>query len=196
MFKFEAFFLTSCLQNMVVRFKSRGHIGFAVIFALILPTSSWLTIAADAQSTFGSVVGTVTDNSGAIIPGTTITLNSVEENTDRVVMSDNSGAFLFSNVKPGHFTVLAVSQGFSATNLKGIEVQARQDLRLLVNLEVASQTTTVEVTAGADQINTESGTISDSEDNIQMTELPLNNRATTTSPLGALSLSPNVQQDS
>src|SRR6202041_3121755 len=74
--------------------------------------------------------------------------------------------------------------------------EARQDLRLEATLNVAAQMTTVEVSGAADQINTENGTISDSKTNIEMTQLPLNNRATTTSPLGALGLSPNVQQDS
>src|SRR6202034_1806093 len=73
---------------------------------------------------------------------------------------------------------------------------ARQDVRLRISLAVASQSTTVEVTSGGEQINTENGTLGDSKDNIQMTQLPLNNRATTTSPVGALGLSPNVQTDS
>jgi TonB dependent receptor len=80
--------------------------------------------------------------------------------------------------------------------MSGISVEARQDVRLAVSLSVASQTTTVEVTSGGEQINTENATLSDSKDNLQMTQLPLNNRATTTSPLGALGLSPNVQTDS
>jgi hypothetical protein len=75
-------------------------------------------------------------------------------------------------------------------------VEARQDLRLSSTLNVATDATTVQVSAGADQINTENATISDSKTNIEMTQLPLNNRATTTSPLGALGLSPNVQTDS
>ena len=54
----------------------------------------------------------------------------------------------------------------------------------------------MQVSAAPDQINTENATLSDSKDNQQITQLPLNNRATTTSPLGALALSPNVQQDS
>ena len=83
-----------------------------------------------------------------------------------------------------------------ASTLTGIAVAARQDLRLSVTLNVASETTTVEVVSNADQINTEDAAIADSKDNTLMTQLPLNNRATTTSPLGALSLSANVQQDS
>jgi hypothetical protein len=52
------------------------------------------------------------------------------------------------------------------------------------------------VTSDATQIDTENATLGDSKDNLQMTQLPINNRATTTSPLGALGLSPNVQTDS
>jgi hypothetical protein len=86
--------------------------------------------------------------------------------------------------------------GFADTVVSGISVEARQDLRLEATLNVAAQMTTVEVSGAADQINTENGTISDSKTNIEMTQLPLNNRATTTSPLGAVGLSPNVQTDS
>ncbi len=153
-------------------------------------------ISARAQSTFGSVRGTVQDSTGATIPGTHIILHSVDENTDRAVDSDASGIFVFENVKAGKYSLKAHRDGFADTVVSGISVDARQDLRLSTTLNVAANTTTVEVNAGADQINTENGTIGDSKTNIEMTQLPLNNRATTTSPLGALALSPNVQTDS
>jgi len=151
---------------------------------------------AHGQSTFGSVRGTVQDSTGAAIPGTQLVLHSVDENTDRTFTTDSSGGFLFENVKAGKYSLRAHHEGFADTVTSGIAVEARQDLRLAATLNVAAQTTTVEVSAGADQINTENGTISDSKTNIEMTQLPLNNRATTTSPLGALGLSPNVQTDS
>ncbi len=123
-------------------------------------------------------------------------LHSVDENTDRAVDTDASGNFTFENVKPGKYSLTAHRDGFADTVVSGISVDARQDLRLGATLNVAAQTTTVEVTSAADQINTENATIDDSKTNIEMTQLPLNNRATTTSPLGALALSPNVQTDS
>jgi hypothetical protein len=152
--------------------------------------------ASHAQSTFGSIRGIATDGSGAVIADTSITLHSVEENTDRSFTCDNSGSFHFENLKPGHYTLRASHSGFSDADLKGIELIARQDLRLPITLSVAANATTVEVTSAADQINTEDATLSDSKNNQLITQLPLNNRATTTSPLGALSLSANVQQDS
>ena len=152
--------------------------------------------SAHGQSTFGSVRGTVQDSTGAAIPNTQLVLHSVDENTDRSFTTDSSGNFLFENVKAGKYILKAHHEGFADTITSGIAVEARQDLRLAATLNVAAQATTVEVSAGADQINTENGTISDSKTNIEMTQLPLNNRATTTSPLGALGLSPNVQTDS
>jgi hypothetical protein len=159
-----------------------------LFFAAVLP--------ACGQSTFGSVRGIAQDLSGAAIPDTKVILHSTDENTDRPVNADMSGSFIFENVKAGHYTLHASHEGFADTVISGISVDARQDLRLTVSLNIATQSTTVEVTSDATQIDTENATLADSKDNLQMTQLPLNNRATTTSPLGALGLSPNVQTDS
>jgi Carboxypeptidase regulatory-like domain/TonB dependent receptor len=159
-----------------------------LFFAAVLP--------ACGQSTFGSVRGIAQDLSGAAIPDTKVILHSTGENTDRPLNADESGSFIFENVKAGHYTLHASHEGFADTVISGISVEARQDLRLTVSLNIATQSTTVEVTSDATQIDTENATLADSKDNLQMTQLPLNNRATTTSPLGALGLSPKVQTDS
>lgn len=175
---------------------STQHICMTALTILFGVLLLGLPVGALGQSTFGSVRGTVQDSSGAAIPGTVLDLHSVDENTDRTFTTDSTGAFLFENVKAGNYILKAHHEGFADTVTSGIVVEARQDLRLAATLNVAAQATTVQVSAGADQINTENGTISDSKTNIEMTQLPLNNRATTTSPLGALGLSPNVQTDS
>ena len=151
---------------------------------------------AHGQSTFGSMRGTVQDSTGAAIPGTHLTLHSVDENTDRAVDTDIDGNFIFENVKAGKYSLRAHRDGFADTVVSGISIEARQDLRIPTTMNVAAEATTVEVTSGADQINSENATLGDSKTNIEMTQLPLNNRATTTSPLGSLALSPNVQTDS
>src|SRR5260370_25203359 len=156
-----------------------------------------MTGTAQAQSTFGSIRGIAHDSAGAVLSDTQLTLNSFDENTDRKVKSDTDGNFTFENVKAGNYSLQADIDGFAAKVINGVTVAARQDVRLTVVMTVAAQTSTVDVSAGGDQlINSEDATLGDSKDNIQMTQLPLNNRATTTSPLGALGLSPNVQQDS
>src|SRR5271170_1757017 len=156
----------------------------------------FLGSAAHAQSTFGSVRGTVQDASGAVIPGALVTVHSLDESFDRQVTTNDSGDFVVENLKAGRYQLTAHHDGFSDAVIGSVSLQARQDLRVPITLTIAAQATSVEVNATADQINTENATLSDSKDNQMITELPLNNRATTTSPLGALALSPNVQQDS
>jgi hypothetical protein len=178
----------ACTKN-----KSRLALAFMVLVCCL---SLRYVAPAYAQSTFGSVRGIVQDNTSAAISDSQVVLHSIDENTERTVNADASGGFIFENVKAGKYSLHAQHAGFADTSISGISVEARQDVRLTVSLAVASQTTTVEVTTGGEQINTENASLGDSKDNLQMTQLPLNNRATTTSPLGALGLSPNVQTDS
>ena len=167
--------------------------GFRYFVCYLLLSTASLALG---QSTFGSVRGVAQDITGAVIPDTRIVLHSVDENTDRDVAADGSGNFILENVKAGKYTLHASKAGFADTVVSGISVDARQDLRLTVTLNLAAQSDTVQVTSGSDQINTENATLGDSKTNLEITQLPLNNRATTTSPLGSLELSPNVQTDS
>jgi Carboxypeptidase regulatory-like domain/TonB dependent receptor len=149
-----------------------------------------------AQSTFGSIRGIVQDASGAAIPGTEVTLHSVDENTDHTVKTDDSGSYTLENLKAGKYSIRAKRDGFADSVLDGIALAARQDLRFNIIMAIAAQTTTVQVTSSATEINTENATLSDSKGNSEISQLPLNFRASTTSPLAALATSANVQQDS
>jgi hypothetical protein len=178
------------------RGKRSNPVARGLIYLLAL---TWLfcpAFLAHAQSTFGSIRGTVQDSSGAVIPEATVTIHSLDESFERQVKTNDSGEFAAENLKAGHYKLTVIHDGFADAVVDSAALEARQDLRLPITLSVASGATTVQVNAGADQINTENGTLSDSKDNQLITELPLNNRATTTSPLAALSLSASVQQDS
>jgi hypothetical protein len=149
-----------------------------------------------AQSTLGSILGTVQDASGAVIPGATVTIRSLDQDLSRQTTTSDAGDFLVENLKPGHYSITVEHEGFSKAVVADTQLETRQTLRIPVTLTVAAQSTEVIVLATANQINTEDATLSNSRDNQQITQLPLNDRATTTSPLGSLQLSSNVQQDS
>ena len=155
-----------------------------------------MNVPARAQSTFGTIVGVVHDGTQAVVPGAAVTIRSLDENSVHSTTSDENGSFEFLNLKPGKYSLSAQAQGFAEFQVPSAELQARQTLRIDVTVAIKSQSQTVEVSDTVAVINTENGTISDSKDNQQITQLPLNNRATTTSPLGALALSADVQQDS
>lgn len=150
---------------------------------------------AQAQSTFGSIRGIAADSSGGVLPDAEITLHSEDENTDRVAKTDAVGNYLIENVLAGRYSIRAKRDGFADTAVSGIVLAARQDLRVNITMAVAEQTTTVEVTSAANQINTEDAVLGDSKGTAQIGELPLNFRASTTSPLAALTISANVQTD-
>jgi hypothetical protein len=149
-----------------------------------------------AQSTFGSIRGTAQDTADAAIPDTQITLHSLDENTDRVVKTDATGSYAFENVLAGHYRIRAQREGFAETVVDGITLAARQDSRYTLTLAIATQVTTVQVASSANQIDTENGVIGDAKNTSDIGQLPLNFRASTTSPLASLETSPNVQTDS
>ncbi len=150
----------------------------------------------NAQSTFGSFRGSTTDKTDAVLPGTEVRLHNVDENTDATAVSDNEGNFVFENVKPGHYALTADKEGFAKAVVDHLELAARQTLRVDVKLDVAAQVQTVEVSGAAAAVNTENATLADSKNNSDITRLPLNSRAVSTSPLAALATSPSVVKDS
>ncbi len=171
------------------RFKIAG-IAIAILAVLLCSGRCF------GQSTFGGIRGTVQDASGAAISDAEVTLHSVDENTDQVTKTDAIGSFILENVKAGKYSLRAKRDGFADSVANGITLTARQDLRFTLSMAVAAQQTTVEVTSSTAEINTENASIGDSKSAADIGQLPLNSRASTTSPLAALATSANVQQDS
>jgi hypothetical protein len=181
---------------MVTKAVIHSRMAHSKIAAALVLCIGGAGVSAHAQSTFGSIVGVVHDTTQAVVPGASVNIRRLEDNSTRSATSDQNGSFEFVNLKPGNYALSAESQGFAEFQVSSAELSARQTLRIDVTLGIKSQSQTVEVSDTVAVINTENAEISDSKDNLQITQLPLNNRATTTSPLAALSLSPNVQQDS
>jgi hypothetical protein len=164
-----------------------------VLMALLLAATAW---SARAQSTFGSIRGTVADVSGAVIPGATVTVHSLEQNFDRQATTNDAGEFVVENLQPGHYSLTVERTGFAKTVVSDTQLEARQELRVPVTLSVTALTTTVEVSSQAAQINTENGTVSNTLSYEDATQLPMNARAVSSSPLASLAISPSVVQDS
>lgn len=161
----------------------------AALAAVVSPTT------ARGQSTFGSIRGITVDQSASPLPGTELSLHSLDENADATAVSDNDGNFLFENLKPGHYKLTATKSGFANSVVDQIDLAARQSLRVDLKLAVASQIQTVEVSGLPQLINTENATLSNAQDNVELTTLPMNSRAVSSSPLAALSTNPNVTTD-
>lgn len=180
---------TSLISAAGSRFRIAG-IAIAILAVLLCSCSCF------GQSTFGGIRGTVQDASGAAIPDAQVTLHSIDENTDQVTKTDATGSFTLENVKAGKYSLRGQRTGFADTVVDGIALAARQDLRFTLSMNVAAQQTTVQVTSSEAEVNTENAILGDSKNAADIGQLPLNFRASTTSPLAALATSANVQQDS
>jgi hypothetical protein len=163
----------------------------STLLILTLLSARWTM----GQSTFGSIRGTTLDQTDSSVPQAQLILHSVDENSDFTAISDDHGNFVFENVKPGHYRLTATKEDFAKAIVEGVELAARQNLRMDLKLALASQNQAVEVTESAVTVNTENATLADSKLNSDITQLPLNSRAVSSSPLAALAVSPDVVKD-
>ncbi len=164
--------------------------------AIVLLAHFAAICSARAQSTFGSIRDTVTDVTGAVITGALISAQSLDGDVERKTTSTDSGEFILENLKAGHYKCTAHHDGFRDAVALSVALDARQELRMPFTLSVAVTTTAVEVNSGAAQVNTENATIGDTVLNEDFTQLPMNSRAVSSSPLASLALSPSVVSDS
>ncbi len=148
------------------------------------------------QTTFGTILGTVTDPSGAVMPDVVVTVTNQGENISREVHSDAQGNYQAENLKAGLYTVTVRATGFREVTTKDIVVAARQVVRADVKLVMGTAAEQVTVVANPELINTESQSISSSFDSNEVLELPANYRgAGSTSPYNLLAFLPGVTGD-
>ncbi len=103
-----------------------------------------LSQAASAQSTLGSITGTVQDVTGAVVPNASVTLLREETNTQTRVSSDAAGNYTVLNVAPGLYQITVTAIGFPPITAQHLNVQARQQLRY--DVEERPEGTTQQVT--------------------------------------------------
>src|SRR5229473_3891934 len=156
----------------------------------------FLTMPAQTQTVFGTILGTVTDPSGAVLLNVVITVTNQGENISRDVRTDAQGNYQAENMKAGLYTVSAKTTGFKDMVLTDVRLDARQTVRADMKLTMGSMEEKITVEAVPELINTESQTISASIGSTEVLELPANYRgAGTTSPYNLLAFLPGVTGD-
>ncbi len=175
-----------------MKFSRHTSISFMVCFAVIVTSS-----AALAQSTYGSINGSVTDPSAAVIRGAKVEAANQQTHVTHTLETDSDGRYRFANLDPGVYTLAATATGFSRTEQKEIHVEAREEVGP-INLQLALEgaaATAIEVVGTP--VVAEELTRSDSKSGDVINSLALNFRATASpSPIVVASLAPGVSQDS
>ncbi len=122
--------------------------------ALVIASLS-LTGFGQAQVLYGSLVGTVTDPSGAAIPAAMVTLTNEETGVGREQAGDTEGRFAFTNVLPGRYLLLVTATGFRPQTATGIVVTPNTVVRQAVAMALGELTDSVTVAAGATVLQTD-----------------------------------------
>lgn len=100
-----------------------------------------------SQVSYGTVTGRITDPTGAVVPGAKVTLRDRTTNITRSVESNNTGLYVFSDVKPSTYDVTVTKEGFQKAVVNGQAVIVGLSLTLNVTLQVGTTTQTVQITA-------------------------------------------------
>jgi hypothetical protein len=145
-----------------------------LLLAIVLASSA----AAHAQTGAASLTGLVTDESGASVPGATVTATNQATNVAYTAVSNESGNYTITSLPVGAYVVKAELTSFKTVSTTPIQLEAMQTVRLDFKLELGSLEETVEVTGETQVLQTETATVGEVISGTTLQALPLNGRNT------------------
>ena len=133
-------------------------------------------VSAAAQQITGSIRGTVTDASGAIVQSAAVTARHVETGLTRTTFADNTGAFVLLELPVGHYRLTAGAKGFQEYIQDGITLDVNETANVPVRLAVGAETEHIQVMADAQLIQTTATSLGSVVDQSELVDLPLDGR--------------------
>jgi outer membrane receptor protein involved in Fe transport len=164
------------------------------VLALAVGASLILAGSAVAQTSNGTIVGTVTDRAGGVIVGATVKVTSIDRGGEaRTATTDSSGTYRLATLQPGKYKATIEAPSFAATVINDLEVRASLETTASAVLEISSSAATITVEANAGQeLQTQSGEISGNLATAEMESLPY----LSGNPLELLLTEPGIQASS
>ncbi len=144
-----------------------------VIFTLVGVSCA---LTAFGQAPTGRIAGTVSDASGAVIPGVEVKARNDATGQELVTITADNGTYLIPSVPSGTYTVTVVVTGFKQAVVKDVKVEVGTPATVNVTLEVGAQSEQVIVTGGAEVLQTQSANVATTIQGRQITELPFTSR--------------------
>jgi len=146
-----------------------------LIFGIVVYLLSALG-SAPAQTTAGSIIGAVTDTTGAVVPNAAVTIRNVDTGITTKAVTDSSGNYVVTPLQVGHYSVTVEAQGFKKSVSGGITLNVQDRIGVNVVLEVGQITETVEVVGAAPALQTDTSYLGQVMDSQKIVDLPLNGR--------------------
>lgn len=147
--------------------------GMKLALALLLVVCLGCVLPAWGQSIdSGTIVGTVSDATGAVVVGATVTLTDNATKTSRTTVTNDAGRYILPSVIPGKYDITFAKQGFSTTIATGEQVTVGSTLTINISLRVGAATVQVEVTAVGNELQTMDATVGQTISGNDLDSLP------------------------
>jgi hypothetical protein len=184
-------FVSSFNSQSCVRALRRFSISHLVVLALLLLGAAFLTSAQEA-----TIVGTVTDPSGSVVPNVTVTITNTKTGAIRTMTTNDVGQYVAPGLANGTYDLKAESSGFKVEESKGVVLNVNDRVRVDFQMKMGTKAETVSVESNAIAVQTDSSEVSSLSTGTQMSELATNGRSIYTYVIltpGAANLMPSFQ---
>jgi len=143
-------------------------VGTMGIFLLCLPLFS--------QGNFGRILGVVTDQSGGVVSGATVTVVDTERGVARTLTTDEAGAYNAPTLIPGSYTVRVEAKGFKKIERQNVVLEVGKEVRVDLTVQPGEQAQTITVTEAIPLVETTNATLGGTLNNTDINDMPLNGR--------------------
>ncbi len=162
----------------------------ATVFALLAGLVAFAPCPANGQAVYGSISGIITDTSGAVVPGATVTITSADRQTADTVVTNDSGLYVKERLLPGKYEVKAELPGFKTAIFPDINVSVDTQTKLNVKLDLGAVSENVTVAGFSPVLKTDRADVASTFDTKQINDLPILDRNFTK----LIQLTPGTQQ--
>jgi hypothetical protein len=129
-----------------------------------------------AQDTAGTILGTITDASGGVLPGVSVTVKNTDTSQSRTIVTDDGGRYRVALLAPGHYEITAQLSGFQTMVRSGITVTVGQQAVVDARMSLGNVSESITVEGAAPLVETTTGTISNVVTEAELGSMPLNGR--------------------
>ena len=164
-------FSSRCAGSLLIAAKN-GRVRSLLVLCLLM---LGLSFAASAQT--ATVVGTITDPSGSVVPNVTVTATHVETGRVRTTKASEAGQYLFADIPIGHYNIKAEASGFGVAQQNDVVLNVGDRARIDFGLKLGAATETITVEADAVRVQSENGEVSSVITGQQITQLATNGRS-------------------
>ena len=129
-----------------------------------------------AQGSFGRILGSVTDQSGGVIAGATVTVIDTQRGVARTLTTDDAGEYNAPTLIPGAYTVRAEARGFKKIERQNVVLEVGHEIRVDLTLQPGAQEQTITITEAVPLVETTNATLGGTLENTEINDMPLNGR--------------------